>query len=90
MTMMTPCSRDCKKKYSFVKNVVTIPQFGPYVLLAQNTDITMTMKQVEDGYVPKRSKTSAYYRISTSLHIIFKALKHTLVQLTNLHLRNYL
>ena len=25
-----------RKKYPFVKNVVTIPQFGPYLLLAQN------------------------------------------------------
>jgi len=40
-----------RKKYSFVKNVVTIPQFGPYVLLAQNTDITYDYEtKFEDGY----------------------------------------
>ena len=27
-------------KYNFIKNVVTVPQFGPYVLLAQKTDVT--------------------------------------------------
>ena len=39
-------------KYSFIKNVVTVPQFGPYVLLAQNTDVTFDWdKKFEDGYI---------------------------------------
>ena len=39
-------------KYNFIKNVVTVPQFGPYVLLAQKTDVSFDWdKKFEDGYI---------------------------------------